>query len=230
MKEDETLRSIYDKLDKLSDDGHYLYRFDSSGRTFKDMRLHESAFKNENDLMAQLVSQLRKEVMHLRSILEVKIADFIAILEKDINLSLRIIDIYRSYYGQYHPRLALRLYIAAKNADKYPILKKELLTEARSITYLITPNFKQLDKHTNCSDERMGRTINKCSDKRLLSDSVSNSTLLYLIETELNERQEFNYYTININKFSEHKQKSRSNINNYERSTNKTIYSGKYLY
>jgi hypothetical protein len=194
------------------------------------MRLHESSFKNENDLMAQLVSQLRKEVMSLRSVLEVKIADFIAILEKDINLFLRIINIYRSYYGQYHPRLALRLYIAAKNADKYPILKKQLLTEAQSIAYLITPNFKQLDKRTNCSDERMGRTINKCFDKRLLSDSVSNSTLLYLIETELNERQKFNYYTININKFSEHKQRSRFYINGYQRSTNNQIYYRKYLY
>jgi len=219
MSEDDTLRSIYDKLDKLSDDGHYLYRFDSYGRTLEDTRLHESAFKNENNLIAQLVSQLRKEVMPLRSILEVKIADFIAIHDKDINLSLRIIDIYRSYYGQYHQRLALRLFLAAKTADKYPILKKQLLSEARKIAHLITPDIKQL----NGSRDDRSRAIYKNYDQSLVSDSLSSSTLLSLIENELNERQKFIYH-----KYSNHQQRSRSSVNDYGRIRNKTNYYQKY--
>lgn len=224
MSEDDRLRPLCDKLEGVSsNDSERFYRFQFSGR-FANSIQHERC-QIENKQLIQLVLQLRDEVMSLRSVLAVKIADFIAIYDKDIDLSLRIIDVYRSYYGRNHPRVALRLFIAAKNADKYPILKRRLLMEARSIALLITPSALQIENYKNTRQEesRSRSSYKPYTRQGSIFSLASFTTLATLIENELSESPKQNYSKDNFNnhdtyKIVSHKQRSRSGIRDYGKS------------
>ena len=210
MKEDKCLRPICESIEQLTQQNHYLFSLIERTGSLAQKRLYQSSIQNDNNLILEFVKHLSKDVMPLNNVLEVKIAEFVAIHTKDVELWQKVIDIYRSYYGDSHQRLALKLYVLAKNCHKYPVLKRELLTEAKTIANIITPDLKHYAMNSNFT---RSRAISKYSDQRIVSDSLIDSTLLYLIDSELIA----NNYTkvhnliprLNMNHY---KQRSRSNV------------------
>ncbi|CAG2170898.1 unnamed protein product [Oppiella nova] len=140
MSEDKGLRPICETIEKLSNECNYFT--DSTGSSTQ-RRLYASAVQNDNNMIHELAAQLRRDVMPLNTVLEVRVAEFVAIHDKDLDLWLKVMAILRSYYGDCHQRLALKLYLLAKNADNYPTLKRQLLTEAKTIAKYITPDLGQ---------------------------------------------------------------------------------------
>ena len=171
MSENHILRPICEKIENFVQQNHYLMALVEGSGSLAQKRLHNSS--------APLVSQLRQDVMPLRNVLEVKIAEFVAIHTRDMDLWRKVIDIYRSYYGACHQRLALKLFVLAVNCDKYPSVKRQLLLEAKTIANIITPDVRL---EINCNTSR-SRTINRSSD------SPIEVTLLYRIQSELIDRK-----------------------------------------
>lgn len=117
----------------------------------------ESFFENEDQRekglkLVQKINQNRKQILTLRNILSVRLADFISVLDEDVDLSLKIIDYFRAYYGRNHPRLALKLYLTGMIVRKKPSLKQRLLLEARNIASVFVPSFEQQIRKDNWMD------------------------------------------------------------------------------
>ncbi|CAG2119963.1 unnamed protein product, partial [Medioppia subpectinata] len=203
MAEDKSLRHICEKIEKLSIDSNYIIDSTSSLTT---KRLHTSSVQNDDNMIHELVADLRQDVMPLNSVLKVKIAEFVAINDKDMDLWLKVMAIFRSYYGDCHQRLALKLFIMAKSANKYPALKRQLLTEVKSIANQITPDMGS----QMMTESTRSRAINRYSRHKTISDSLINSTLLYLIESELIDYKPYRIAQ-NLPNSSGYTQRSRSN-------------------
>ena len=183
MTEDKDLRNICETIEHLIHENQYLFGLiegiEGTGSLSQKRFNQSSVQQNDSNLMTELVSKLRQDVMSLNTVLEVKIGEFVAINDKNISLLLKVIHILRSFYGECHPRLALKLYLLAIIADKYPSLKRQLLTEAKTIAFIITPEL-------NSNDNR-SEPINRYSDQNIISDSLIDSTLLYEIQSQLME-------------------------------------------
>jgi hypothetical protein len=203
MSEDKRLRPICEIIEKLSNECNYFT--DSTGSSTQ-RRLYASAVQNDNNMIHELAAQLRRHVMPLNTVLEVRVAEFVAIHDKDLDLWLKVMAILRSYYGDCHQRLALKLYLLAKNADNYPTLKRQLLTEAKTIAKYITPDLGQ-----QTTGAMRSRAIHRYSECKTISDSLLNSTLLYLIESDLIDYKPYRI-SPNVGIHCDYKQRSRSSV------------------
>ncbi|XP_054157602.1 histone-lysine N-methyltransferase SMYD3-like, partial [Oppia nitens] len=178
MYEQKELRSFCEKIEQLSQEmmaKQLIARTGGSGH----QNFGVSIAQNDNNIISELVANLRKDVMPLNTVLQVKIAEFVANRDNNFDLWIQVMDIFRRYYGDCHNRLAVKLYLLAKSANKYSSLKNQMLTEAKAIAVYITPNLRDYTRDQLTEK----RDIVKYDRHQSLSDSLLNSTLLYLIES-----------------------------------------------
>lgn len=79
--------------------------------------------------------------------LSARLLEFKSFLLQDVRLSLAVIDYFRSYYGQFHPRLAVKLLLTAyqlRNRPHEHLLRLKLLEEAQQIATKIVPSLQDL--------------------------------------------------------------------------------------
>ncbi|RWS12992.1 histone-lysine N-methyltransferase SMYD3-like protein, partial [Dinothrombium tinctorium] len=123
----------------------------------------------------------RDRLISCSNVLAVRICDLLSIVERDLELSLKVIERYRQYYGSKHPRLALKLYLTSIDC-KDPVLRQKLLIEAQNIALTILPSLaerQQLIKSSqntaassNTFDETESVTpVRRCGTRRSRSAS-----------------------------------------------------------
>jgi hypothetical protein len=79
--------------------------------------------------------------------LSAKLLDLKSFLRQDVRLSLSVIDYFRSYYGAFHPRLAVKLLVTAYQLRHRPndqLIRVKMLEEAQQIAIRIVPSLQDM--------------------------------------------------------------------------------------
>lgn len=144
------------------------------------------------------INEVRKRIRNLNHPVAMRMFDYLSEVEEDVDLALRVIDYFRAYYGQNHPRLAIKLYLTSQMSQVKPMLKLRLLNEAQKICEVIVPSREQImrarKEAVGISTDHGSGTEAKPSSPSLSVSSFSHphssdSSLMLLIEKDLNEVQ-----------------------------------------